>query len=219
VGAPPASATCRRPTGHESPGRVEDRLRHGRPDPRDLYRLGVKELLPQMRQEHGPNGYSRHETSTRRSRFGPSSDAVRKDMSARQEVAASRPSIVRRAHTAGHGSVGPATIVTKMVCAPLNRVGGQLSAHRPPRARIRAGGSTPDQSPVGSSPGCSNCASRNSRSATVNRRTPSTSVTTGRRRPITAPRHRGQRGIPAAGANVQLSTRTHLRHLKGTQSK
>ena len=203
MGAPPASATCRRPAGHESPGRVEDRLRHGRPDPRDLCRLGVKELLPAMRQEHGPNGYSRHETSTRRSRFGPSSDAVRKDTSARQEVAASRPTIVRRAHTAGHGRVGPATFVTKIICAPLGRVGGQLAAHRPPRARIHAGGSTPDQSPVESSPGCSNCASRNSRSATVNGRTPSTSVTTGPHRPIGTPRRRGQRGIPAAGANVQ----------------
>jgi transposase len=30
---------------------------------------GVKELLRQMLQAHGPNGYSRHETSTRRTRF------------------------------------------------------------------------------------------------------------------------------------------------------
>lgn len=171
-----------------------------------------------MQQEHGPNGYSRHGTSARRSRFGPSSDAVRKDTSARPEVAGSRATIVGRAHTAGRGSVGPATIVTEIVCAPLGRVGGPVAAHRPPRARIRAGGSTPDQWPVGSSPGCSNCASRNSRSATVNGRTPSTSVTTGRR-PISAPRRRGQRGIPAAGAQGAVSTRTHLRHLKGTQSK
>jgi transposase len=30
---------------------------------------GIKELLRQMLQAHGPNGYSRHETSTRRTRF------------------------------------------------------------------------------------------------------------------------------------------------------
>lgn len=29
----------------------------------------IKELLRQMLQAHGPNGYSRHETSTRRTRF------------------------------------------------------------------------------------------------------------------------------------------------------
>ena len=142
MGAPPASATCRRPSGHKSPGRVEDRLRDGDPANeicaawasrssclrcgRSMTRMGTAGTRPQLAGV----------------RFGPSSDAARKDASARQEVAASRPTIDRHAHTAGQRSVGPTTIVTKMVCAPLGRVGGQLAAHRPPRAQIRAGGST-----------------------------------------------------------------------------
>ena len=55
--------------GHQDPGPVEDGFRDRRPTNEISAAWGVKELLAQMLAAHGPNGYSRAQTSTRRTRF------------------------------------------------------------------------------------------------------------------------------------------------------